>query len=111
MPDEPTTYLSPQAPTPDPYLYQPPPTPAAPAAPAKRLSPVLAGVVGLALGAVLGGGGVWVTHSSSSTSTGAPTGQMGNVNGQGGPGGTAPTGAPPTGTPPTGTPPTGAPAG
>jgi hypothetical protein len=101
MPDEQTTYLSPKAPEPDPYLYQAPVPAAAPPATQKRLSPMLAGVIGLAIGAVLGGGGVWVGHSGSSSSTGAPTGQFGNFNGQqgGGPGGTAPSGAPPSGAP------------
>jgi hypothetical protein len=97
MPDEQTTYLS------DPYLHQAPVTtaPATAPAPRKRLSPMLAGVVGLAIGAVLGGGGVWLGHSGSSSTPSAPTGQFGNFNGGqgGGPNGTAPSGAPPSGAP------------
>ncbi|HKS98514.1 MAG TPA: hypothetical protein VJT31_03200, partial [Rugosimonospora sp.] len=105
MTDEPTTYLShhsvPLAPS-GTGTYQPPggysePTSylqQAPAqAPRKRMSPVLAGVVGLAVGAILGGGGVLLTHTSSSS---APAGQMGNFNGGpgGGMGGVRPSGAP-----------------
>ncbi len=74
------------------YLSQP----SGPPALAKRLSAPIAGAVGLAIGAILGAGGVLITHS---TSTAAPAGQMGNVNG-GGPGGGPPgNGAAPTASP------------
>jgi hypothetical protein len=58
-----------------------------PAGSRRRMSPVVAGVVGVVAGVVLGFGGASIIHSSTNSST--PTGQFpgGGRGGYGGPGG------------------------
>jgi hypothetical protein len=62
----------------------------APLGPRRRMTPVVAGIVGVVVGAVLGFGGASVLHSSSGNggNSGTPTGQFpGGGRGYGGPGG------------------------
>jgi hypothetical protein len=85
-----------------------PPAPAQPAQPKRRMTPLIGGVIGIALGAVLGVGGTLAVHGSSSTGsgTGAPSGQFpggGQMRGYGAPGGgQMPNGGNGNATPPTG---------